>query len=96
MLRIQPIITMGFSLLIELIQKAAKDMAAFNAQYPQLDVKYTNLFHDRFLILDGKTVYHIGASLKDAGKKCFGVTLMKDAGPDLMKTQFTLIHSFIT
>ena len=39
----------------------------------------------KFLILDGKTVYHIGASLKDAGKKCFGVTLMKDAGPDLMK-----------
>ena len=63
----------------------AQDVTAFNAQYPQLDVKYTNVFHDRFLILDGKTVYHIGASLKDAGKKCFGVTLMKDAGPDLMK-----------
>ena len=39
----------------------------------------------KFLILDGKTVYHIGESLKDAGKKCFGVTLMKDAGSDLMK-----------
>ena len=51
-------------------------------------VKYTNVFHDRFLILDGKTVYHIGASLKDAGKKCFGVTLMKDAGPDLMKKHY--------
>ena len=63
----------------------AKDVAAFNAQYPQLDVKYTNIFHDRFLILDGKTVYHIGASLKDAGKKCFGITLMKDAGSELMK-----------
>ena len=56
----------------------AQDVAAFNSQYPQLDVKYTNVFHDRFLILDGKTVYHIGASLKDAGKKCFGVTLMDD------------------
>ena len=63
----------------------AQDVAVFNAQCPQLNVKYTNVFHDRFLILDGKTVYHIGASLKDAGKKCFGVTLMKDAGPDLMK-----------
>ena len=51
----------------------------------KLDVKYTNVFHDRFLILDGKTVYHIGASLKDAGKKCFGITLMKDAGSELMK-----------
>ena len=63
----------------------AQDVAAFNAQYPQLDVKYTNVFHDRFLILDGKIVYHIGASLKDAGKKCFGITLMKDAGSELMK-----------
>ncbi len=63
----------------------AQDVAAFNAQYPQLDVKYTNVFHDRFMILDGKTVYHIGASLKDAGKKCFGITLMKDAGSELMK-----------
>ena len=63
----------------------AQDVAVFNAQYPQLDVKYANVFHDRFLILDGKTVYHIGASLKDAGKKCFAVSLMKDAGPELMK-----------
>ena len=63
----------------------AQDVATFNAQYPQLDVKYTDVFHDRFLILDGKTVYHIGASLKDAGKKCFGITLMKDAVSELMK-----------
>ena len=63
----------------------AQDVTAFNAQYPQLDVKYTNIFHDRFLILDRKTVYHVGASLKDAGKKCFGITLMKDAGSELMK-----------
>ena len=62
-----------------------QDVAVFNAQYPQLEVKYTSVFHDRFLILDGKTVYHIGASLKDAGKKCFAVSLMKDAGPVLMK-----------
>ena len=63
----------------------AQDVAAFNAQYPKLEMKHTNVFHDRFLILDGKTVYHIGASLKDAGKKCFAVSLMKDAGPELMK-----------
>ena len=63
----------------------AQDVAVFNAQYPKLEVKHTNIFHDRFLILDGKTVYHIGASLKDAGKKCFAVSLLKDAGPELMK-----------
>lgn len=54
------------------------DVANFNAQYPTLEVKYTSVFHDRFLILDGKIAYHIGASLKDAGKKTFGITLIND------------------
>ena len=54
------------------------DVANFNAQYPTLEVKYTSVFHDRFLILDGKTAYHIGASLKDAGKKTFGIKLIND------------------
>ena len=35
-------------------------------------------FHDRFLILDDAIGYHIGASLKDAGKKCFGITQIMD------------------
>lgn len=57
-----------------------KDVENFNAQYPTLRVYYTNVFHDRFLILDRKIAYHIGASLKDAGKKCFGINLIQDAG----------------
>ena len=52
---------------------SAQDIANFNAQYPTLTVKKTASFHDRFLIIDGKEGYHIGASLKDAGKKCFGI-----------------------
>ena len=54
------------------------DVANFNMQYPALDLKYTSVFHDRFLILDEKPAYHIGASLKDAGKKTFGITLIND------------------
>ena len=57
-----------------------KDVANFNAQYPALTVKKTQAFHDRFIILDGKTAYHIGASIKDAGKKCFGISLLEDQG----------------
>ncbi len=57
-----------------------KDVENFNAQYPKLTVKKTQVFHDRFIMLDGKTVYHIGASIKDAGKKCFGVSLINDSG----------------
>ena len=56
------------------------DIANFNSQYPNLTVKKTQVFHDRFIILDRKTAYHIGASLKDAGRKCFGISLLADPG----------------
>ena len=52
------------------------DIAKHNAQYPAIDVKEFKKSHDRFLILDDN-VYLIGASLKDAGKKWFGVTKME-------------------
>lgn len=58
----------------------AADIAKFNSQYPTLTVKHTNAFHDRFLILDHSEAYHIGASLKDAGKKCFAITLLQEEG----------------
>ena len=55
------------------------DVVTFNAQYPKLAVRYNETFHDRFLIIDDKELYLIGASLKDLGRKCFGFTKM-DAG----------------
>lgn len=54
------------------------DINKFNGQYPTLAVKTINTFHDRFLILDKKEAYLIGASLKDAGNKCFGISLIRD------------------
>ena len=56
----------------------AKDVEKFNLQYPTLKLKYTGVFHDRFLIIDREAAYHIGASIKDAGKKCFGISLIED------------------
>ena len=55
------------------------DVKTFNAQYPKLTVRYNESFHDRFLIIDDKELYLIGASLKDLGKKCFAFTKL-DAG----------------
>lgn len=52
-----------------------QDIQNFNAQYPLLTVNYTDKMHDRFLIIDHKILYHIGASLKDLGKKCFAFDL---------------------
>ena len=56
------------------------DADKFNAQYPLLEIKRTVAFHDRFLVLDEADGYHIGASLKDAGKKCFGISKIEDEG----------------
>lgn len=54
------------------------DIANFNKQYSKLEVKKTTVFHDRFLVLDDSMGYHIGASIKDAGKKCFGINKIED------------------
>ena len=55
------------------------DIDKFNIQYPTLAIKHTSAMHDRFLILDNAEIYHIGASIKDLGKKCFGFTQLEDA-----------------
>jgi len=53
------------------------DLKRFNAQYPTVEVKTFTKSHDRFLIVDHATVYHIGASLKDLGKKWFAFSKIK-------------------
>ena len=55
------------------------DIATFNAQYPKLAVRYTEKFHDRFIIIDDKELYLIGASLKDLGRRCFAFTKLDPA-----------------
>lgn len=54
----------------------AQDVQKFNAQYPSLTVQHTSKMHDRFLIIDNTVLYHIGASLKDLGKKCFAFEIL--------------------
>lgn len=52
------------------------DVDKFNEQYPTAALDYTKKMHDRFLIIDNKELYHIGASLKDLGKACFAFEKM--------------------
>ena len=54
------------------------DVQKFNKQYPTLKIAYTNKFHDRFIVIDNKELYHCGASLKDLGKKCFAISKIED------------------
>lgn len=56
-----------------------QDIEKFNAQYPKLTVNYTTKNHDKFLIIDRNILYHIGASLKDLGKKCFAFEVLDNS-----------------
>lgn len=62
------------------------DIDKFNKEYPILKIKYTTIFHDRFIILDRKELYHLGSSLKDLGKKVFGITKINEV---------TTLHSLL-
>ncbi len=52
------------------------DLQRYNSQYPSIDIHTFAQAHDRFLIIDGTELYHIGASLKDLGKKWFAFSRM--------------------
>ena len=54
------------------------DIQKFNKQYPTLKIAKTNKFHDRFIVIDNKELYHVGASLKYLGKKCFAISKIED------------------
>ena len=66
------IVTRKFNLLKDI------DIKKYNRQYHNLKVIYSDKFHDRFIILDKKVLYHSGASYKDLGNKCFAITKIKD------------------
>lgn len=55
------------------------DIQKFNKEYSNLKLAKTNKFHDRFIAIDNKELYHIGASLKDLGKKCFAISKIEDS-----------------
>ncbi len=68
----------NITILIKNISKQLKlDIEKYNAQYNNLHAILFNSSHDRFLILDNKEIYHIGASLKDLGKKWFAFSLLE-------------------
>ena len=66
------IVTKKFNLLKDI------DIKKYNKQYHNLKVIYSDKFHDRFIILDKKVLYHSGASYKDLGNKCFAINKMED------------------
>lgn len=66
-------------------KKMGLDLEKHNTQYPAIDINVFTDAHDRFLIIDGDEVYHIGASLKDLGKKWFAFSKMEKASLEMLK-----------
>ena len=62
----------------------ALDVKKYNAQYPPVEIKEFKNSHDRFIIIDGNTVYHFGASLKDLGKKWFAFSKMDIGAAEML------------
>lgn len=60
------------------------DLKKHNEQYLHVEIKKFDASHDRFLIIDDKDIYHIGASLKDLGKKWFGFSKMESESFEMM------------
>ena len=61
------------------------DLQKYNSQYKPIEIKKFENSHDRFLIIDDKELYHIGASLKDLGKKWFAFSKMDIGSFELLK-----------
>lgn len=62
-----------------------QDITKHNQQYQQINLKKLTTSHDRFLIVDKETVYHFGASLKDAGKRWFAFSKLKINANDILE-----------
>ena len=61
------------------------DLEKHNAQYPAIDIRTYKRSHDRFLLIDGLGVYHIGASLKDLGKKMFAFSKLNESADMILQ-----------
>lgn len=71
---------------LQISPKLQLDIDKHNAQHPAIPIKVFTKAHDRFLIVDNR-VYHIGASLKDLGKKWFAFSLMEEADAEELLTR---------
>ncbi len=54
------------------------DIEKYNKQYNNLEIKYTNIFHDRYFIIDKTIFYHCGSSINKIGNKVFSINILED------------------
>ena len=54
------------------------DIAKYNMEYSNLELRYDDTFHDGYIIIDKSTIYHLGASINQAGSKTFSINILED------------------
>ena len=54
------------------------DIDKYNMEYSNLELIYNDTFHDRYIIIDNKKIYHLGASINHAGNKTFSINILED------------------
>lgn len=69
----------------KITKQLSLDLKKHNEQYPPVEIKELKNIHDRFLIIDNRDVYHIGASLKDLGKKVFAFSKINKQGLKILE-----------
>ena len=69
----------------EVSKQLSLDLKKHNAQYPKITIKKIKETHDRFLIIDDKELYHIGASIKDLGKKWFAFSKFENSANSIIE-----------
>jgi hypothetical protein len=69
----------------KIFQQLLLDLEKHNKQYPPIEIKQFSNAHDRFIIIDRTELYHLGASLKDLGKKWFAFSRMDSLSESLLK-----------
>jgi len=67
-----------------LSKEAKLDIKKYRSQYPDIKINQFSKSHDRFIIIDRKTIYHLGASLKDLGKKWFAFSILNFEVQDIL------------
>jgi len=81
-----------FTIITKSISKQLQlDIKQYNQQYNNLTINTGSKFHDRFLILNEKDIYHLGASLKDLGKRVFAFSKLKDDNLELLSKIDTIL-----
>jgi len=75
----------AFIFVSKITKEIRLDIEKHNKQYPPIEIRKIKNIHDRFLIMDDQDVYHLGASLKDLGKKLFAFSKMNKEGLKILK-----------